>query len=57
MSDPLTQQLFRRSGTALIISAGGLVAFVWPDVTALSLALVVGLWAVIFGVSQIVLPL
>lgn len=56
MSDPLAQQLFRRSGTALIISVlAGLVAFVWPDITALSLALVIGLWAVMLGVSQIAL--
>lgn len=33
----------------------GLAAFVWPGITALSLALVIGLWAVILGVSQIAL--
>jgi len=33
----------------------GLVAFAWPGITALSLALVIGLWAVILGVSQIAL--
>ncbi|WP_416402903.1 HdeD family acid-resistance protein [Arthrobacter sp. LFS091] len=35
----------------------GLLAFVWPGITALSLALVIGLWAVILGVSQIALSL
>jgi uncharacterized membrane protein HdeD (DUF308 family) len=113
MSDPLAQQLFKGSGTALIIRGiaavlfgilvvlwpgisvlalvilfgiyavidgvtnivhyvtrkrrrsvwqlvggiisvlAGLVAFVWPGITALSLALVIGLWAVMLGVSQI----
>ncbi|MFB0840354.1 HdeD family acid-resistance protein [Arthrobacter sp. E44] len=31
----------------------GLAAFFWPGITALSLALVIGAWAVILGVSQI----
>lgn len=31
----------------------GIVAFAWPGITVLSLALVIGLWAVILGVSQI----
>ncbi|MDI2034148.1 HdeD family acid-resistance protein [Paenarthrobacter nitroguajacolicus] len=35
----------------------GLLAFVWPGITAISLALVIGLWAVILGVSQIALSL
>jgi uncharacterized membrane protein HdeD (DUF308 family) len=115
MSDPLVQQLFKGSGTALIIRGiaavlfgtlvvvwpgvsvlalvilfgiyaffdgvtnvmhyvtrkrrrsvwqlvggiisvlAGLVAFVWPGITALSLALVIGLWAIILGVSQMAL--
>ncbi|WP_442543794.1 HdeD family acid-resistance protein [Arthrobacter sp. KN11-1C] len=115
MSDPLTQQLFKGSGTALIIRGiaavlfgilvvvwpgvsllamvilfgiyavfdgvaniaqyvtrkrrrsawqlvggiisvlAGLVAFAWPGITALSLALVIGLWALILGVSQMAL--
>lgn len=33
----------------------GLAAFVWPGITALSLALVIGMWAVILGASQIAL--
>lgn len=33
----------------------GLAALVWPGITALSLAFVIGLWAVILGVSQIAL--
>lgn len=33
----------------------GLVTFAWPGITALSLALVIGLWAVVLGVSQIAL--
>jgi uncharacterized membrane protein HdeD (DUF308 family) len=33
----------------------GIVAFAWPGITALTLALVIGLWAVILGVSQIAL--
>ena len=33
----------------------GLAAFLWPGVTALSLALVIGVWAVILGASQIAL--
>jgi uncharacterized membrane protein HdeD (DUF308 family) len=31
----------------------GLAAFFWPGITALSLALVIGVWAVILGVTQI----
>ncbi|UKA60634.1 HdeD family acid-resistance protein [Arthrobacter sp. FW306-2-2C-D06B] len=49
----------RRSVSQLlggIISVlAGLVAFVWPGITALSLALVIGLWALILGVSQMAL--
>lgn len=33
----------------------GLVTFAWPGITALSLALIIGLWAVVLGVSQIAL--
>jgi len=33
----------------------GLAAFAWPGITALSLTLVIGLWAVILGVAQIAL--
>jgi uncharacterized membrane protein HdeD (DUF308 family) len=33
----------------------GIVALVWPDITALVLAIVIGVWAVILGVSQIAL--
>jgi uncharacterized membrane protein HdeD (DUF308 family) len=33
----------------------GVVALVWPDITALVLAIVIGVWAVILGVSQIAL--
>ena len=39
----------------IISVLAGLVAFVWPGITALSLALVIGLWAVILGVSQLAL--
>ncbi|WP_164200591.1 HdeD family acid-resistance protein [[Micrococcus luteus] ATCC 49442] len=39
----------------IISVLAGLVAFVWPGITALSLALVIGLWAVILGVSQMAL--
>ena len=39
----------------IISVLAGLVAFVWPGITALSLALVIGLWALILGVSQMAL--
>lgn len=39
----------------IISVLAGVVAFVWPDITALSLALVIGVWAVILGISQIAL--
>lgn len=39
----------------IISVLAGLVAFAWPGITALSLALVIGLWAVILGVSQMAL--
>lgn len=39
----------------IISVLAGLVAFVWPGITALSLALVIGLWAVILGASQMAL--
>jgi uncharacterized membrane protein HdeD (DUF308 family) len=115
MSDPLAQQLFKGSGTALIIRGAaavifgilvvlwpgvsmlalvilfgiyalfdgatnvvhyvtrkrrrsvwqlvggiisvlaGIAAFVWPGITALSLTFVIGLWAVLLGVSQMAL--
>jgi len=49
----------RRSAWQLvggIISVlAGLVAFVWPGITALSLALVIGVWAVILGITQMAL--
>lgn len=49
----------RRSGWQLaggIISIlAGVVALVWPGVTALSLALVIGAWAMVLGASQIAL--
>ncbi|MFH5877338.1 HdeD family acid-resistance protein [Arthrobacter sp. NA-172] len=115
MSDPIAQQLFKGSGTALIIRGvaavlfgilvvlwpgvsvlalvilfgiyalfdgatnfvhyitgkrrrsvwqlvggiisvlAGLAAFAWPGITALSLTLVIGLWAVVLGASQLAL--
>jgi uncharacterized membrane protein HdeD (DUF308 family) len=39
----------------IISVLAGLVAFVWPGITALSLALVIGLWAIMLGVSQMAL--
>ena len=42
-------------GGGIISVLAGLVAFAWPGITALSLALVIGLWAVMLGVSQIAL--
>jgi uncharacterized membrane protein HdeD (DUF308 family) len=39
----------------IISVLAGLVAFVWPGTTALSLALVIGVWAVILGISQMAL--
>ncbi|MCU1532410.1 MAG: hypothetical protein JWO49_1981 [Arthrobacter sp.] len=49
----------RRSGWQLaggIISIlAGVVALVWPGVTALSLALVIGAWAMVLGASQVAL--
>lgn len=42
-------------GSGVISVLAGLAAFVWPGITALSLALIIGLWAVILGVSQIAL--
>ena len=49
----------RRSGWQLaggIISVlAGIVALLWPGITALSLALVIGAWAVVLGASQIAL--
>jgi uncharacterized membrane protein HdeD (DUF308 family) len=39
----------------IISVLAGFVAFVWPDITALSLALVIGVWAIMLGVSQIAL--
>lgn len=33
----------------------GVIAMVWPGITALSLALVIGVWALILGVSQVAL--
>ncbi|WP_090586645.1 HdeD family acid-resistance protein [Arthrobacter subterraneus] len=41
--------------SGVISVLAGLAAFVWPGITALSLTLVIGLWAVILGVSQIAL--
>src|SRR4029453_17343894 len=37
----------------IISVLAGLAAFVWPDITALSLAIIIGLWAVMLGASQI----
>lgn len=49
----------RRSGWTLvggIVSIlAGIVAFVWPGITALSLTLVIGAWALILGITQIAL--
>jgi len=51
----------KRSRSAWQLAGGiisvlaGLVAFVWPGITALSLALVIGVWAVILGISQMAL--
>ena len=39
----------------IISVLAGLVAFIWPGITALSLALVIGVWAVILGISQMAL--
>lgn len=39
----------------IISVLAGIVAFAWPGITALSLAFVIGVWAVILGVSQIAL--
>ncbi|MFF2029356.1 HdeD family acid-resistance protein [Arthrobacter sp. NPDC058192] len=39
----------------IISVLAGLVAFIWPDITALSLTIVIGLWAVMLGASQIAL--
>jgi uncharacterized membrane protein HdeD (DUF308 family) len=39
----------------IISVLAGLVAFAWPGITALSLALVIGVWAVILGISQMAL--
>lgn len=41
----------------IISVLAGIVAFVWPGITALSLAIVIGAWAVLLGVSQIALAL
>jgi uncharacterized membrane protein HdeD (DUF308 family) len=55
----LSRRKRRRSAWQLvggIISVlAGVIAMVWPGITALSLALVIGVWAVILGVSQIAL--
>lgn len=49
----------RRSVWALVggvVSVlAGVLAFVWPGTTALSLALVIGAWALVLGVTQIAL--
>jgi uncharacterized membrane protein HdeD (DUF308 family) len=49
----------RRSGWQLaggIVSVlAGITALLWPGITALSLALVIGAWAVVLGASQIAL--
>jgi uncharacterized membrane protein HdeD (DUF308 family) len=40
---------------ALIDVAAGVVAIVWPDVTALALTVLVGIWAVVTGVGELVM--
>ncbi|MFC9352860.1 HdeD family acid-resistance protein [Arthrobacter sp. NPDC057013] len=51
----------RRSAWALvggIVSVlAGIVAFAWPAATAVSLAVVIGAWALVLGVTQIALSL
>jgi uncharacterized membrane protein HdeD (DUF308 family) len=37
----------------VISVAAGITALVWPGITALALALVIGFWALVLGVSQI----
>jgi uncharacterized membrane protein HdeD (DUF308 family) len=37
----------------VISVAAGIIAMVWPGITALALALVIGSWALVLGVSQI----
>ena len=39
---------------AVIGILAGIVAFVWPGITALTLMLIIGVWAVVGGVSQII---
>lgn len=51
----------RRSAWTLIGGVvsflAGVVAFVWPGITALSLAMVMGAWALVLGVTQIALSI
>jgi uncharacterized membrane protein HdeD (DUF308 family) len=39
----------------IISVLAGVVTFVWPGITALTLAIVIGMWAVFLGVSQVAL--
>jgi uncharacterized membrane protein HdeD (DUF308 family) len=50
-------QLFHRwlvALSGLISIAGGLVVLLWPGITVLALTLLVGVWALVGGVSEIV---
>lgn len=50
-------QLFHRwlvAFSALISVAGGAIVLLWPGITVLALTLVVGVWALVGGISEIV---
>jgi uncharacterized membrane protein HdeD (DUF308 family) len=38
----------------LLALAAGILTFIWPDVTALGLILLIGIWAVMSGIAEIV---
>ncbi len=38
----------------LVSVAAGVLTFIWPGITALSLILIIGIWAIMGGVSEIV---
>lgn len=56
-SDQSSDARWLRVGMSVLAFAAGIVTLVWPGITLLALAVVIGLWLVIYGILEIALSM